>query len=385
MNKLGDLFRSCFFRSLRMRLVLLTIAAVAAGWLITAAVTWNAARHELAEVLWDHPAEDRQEIAGEIAEHLVQPLLIALPGLALLLALAIGIALRPLHKLTRDIAQRAPDRLDPLALAHAPTEVEPLVRRLNELFGEITRALDNERRFTADAAHELRTPLAAISAQAQVAQRARAPDEQAHALAQLSLSAQRAGHLIEQLLLLARIDSGQTLPSASLQDCRLDKLLIDTAAQHGPAAIEKDLQLEIVETQAAPLRGDPALLATLLRNLIDNAVRYTPHAGKVELALAVNATEVVLSVRDSGPGIPAAQRAEATQRFVRFAGQTHAGSGLGLAIVQRIAHVHGASLMLTEGLPRSVSLGNDDSHGSQGSYSSPAAYGLAVSVSFPRV
>lgn len=359
------------FRSLRARLVLLTIIAVAGGWLVTAAVTWNAARHELAEVLWDHPAEDRQEIATEIAEHLIQPLLIALPGLALLLALAIGIALRPLHKLTRDIAQRAPDRLDPLALDNAPTEVAPLVRRLNELFAEITRALDNERRFTADAAHELRTPLAAIRAQAQVACRARAPEEQAHALEQLGLSAQRASHLIDQLLLLARIDSGQTLPATTRQPCSLDQLLIDAAAQQGPAAIEKDIQLEITDNRATPLNGDATLLSALLRNLIDNAVRYTPHAGRVVLSLSQTATHQTVTVSDSGPGIPMAQRAEAVHRFVRFADAgtpETSGSGLGLAIVQRIAHVHGAKVELAEGLPHPAGGG----------------YGLAVSVHFPR-
>jgi signal transduction histidine kinase len=352
--------------SLRARLVFLTITAVALGWLVTAVMTWQAAHHELAELLWDHPIDQRQEIAEEIAEHMIKPLIIALPILALLLALAVGIALRPLKRLTSDIARRAPDRLDPLALDNTPTEAVPLVRRLNELFSEITRVLEKERRFTADAAHELRTPLAAISAQAQVAARARDENEREHALNQLALGAQRAAHLVEQLLTLARIDDGQALPSGSAQACALDQLLIDVAAHYGAEAIDRHIELEVVEGTCRTIQGDPTLLRVLLRNLIDNALRYTPAGGRVELSVQQTPGGTLLSVRDSGPGIASDQRSNALQRFVRLAGQEIAGSGLGLAIVQRIAEVHGARIELLEGLPNSA-----------------GGHGLAVTLDFP--
>jgi signal transduction histidine kinase len=156
--------------SLRSRLVGLTLLAVALVWLLTAFVTWRETRHELEELLAHPPStsaahltKERNEIAGKIAEQLLKPMLYGLPALALLLVIVIGFALAPLRQLARDVAERGPDRLDPLPLESLPTEVAPLVTRLNSLFADIVRSLENERRFTADAAHELRTPLAATA------------------------------------------------------------------------------------------------------------------------------------------------------------------------------------------------------------------------------
>ena len=350
-------------RSLRLRLVLFTVAVVGVIWLPAAAVTWREANHELVKLLYDHPADERDEIAEEIAEHLIKPILYALPALALALGIAVTLSLRPLNTLANEVARRDPERLDPLPET-GPQEIAPLVTRLNALFARIVRTLDSERRFTADAAHELRTPLAAIVAQAQVASAARDEAERAHALTQLAVSAERASRLIDQLLTLARMESapqtGQTL-------CRLDELLLESAVAHGPEAISKGIALEISEREPAPVRGDAVLLRVLLRNLIDNALRYTPADGRVVLSVQVTAAGVQLCVTDSGPGIAPAQRPHALQRFVRLAGQELAGSGLGLAIVQRIAEVHGARLHLADGLPGSA----------------PGQHGLAVRVVFP--
>jgi two-component system, OmpR family, sensor histidine kinase QseC len=203
--------------------------------------------------------------------------------------------------------------------------------------------MQNERAFTADAAHELRTPLAAIATQAQVATRARDATERDHALAQLTASARRASHLVEQLLTLARLDPAAGLPRTEL---RLETLAAEVCADQGAAALEKNIALELEAPQPVVINGNDAMLRVLLRNLIDNAVRYTPAGGKV----SVSVTARMLTVSDSGPGISADQRENALRRLHRLAGQDIEGSGLGLSIVARIAELHGASLELADGI-----------------------------------
>ena len=215
--------------------------------------------------------------------------------------------------------------------------------------GRVGQTLDNERRFTADAAHELRTPLAAITAQAQVAARARDAAERDHALAQLTTSARRASHLVEQLLTLARLDPAAELPMSEL---RLDTLAAEVCADHGAAALEKNVALELAAPTPVTVSGNAAMLRVLLRNLVDNAVRYTPAGGKVGVGVTALHGEVLLTVSDSGPGIPAAQRANALRRLHRLAGQDIEGSGLGLSIVARIAELHRARLELADGIGR---------------------------------
>ncbi|KAF0163991.1 MAG: two-component system OmpR family sensor histidine kinase QseC [Rhodocyclaceae bacterium] len=340
--------------SLRTRLVGLTLLAVALVWLLTAFVTWREARHELEELLAHppstaaaHMAEERNEVAAEIAGQLLKPMLFALPALALLLVIAIGFALAPLRQLARDVAARAPDRLDPLPIETLPTEVAPLVARLNELFADIMRALENERRFTADAAHELRTPLAALKAQAQVALASVDAAERQHALDQILVGCDRATHLVAQLLTLARLDAQS---ADQMQDVALRPLAEEVLAMSAGEAIERHCDL-VLRDGDAHVRGDATLLQVLLRNLVDNAIRHSG-GSQVEVSIAQHGDRVVLSVGDNGCGIAADEREHVLQRFYRGTGvgagdtatRDSSGSGLGLSIVKRIIELHGGKL-----------------------------------------
>jgi two-component system sensor histidine kinase QseC len=335
--------------SLRTRLVGLTLLAVTCVWLMTAFATWREARHELEELLAhppstsaDHIAKEREEVAAEIAEQLLKPLLYALPALALLLVIAIGFALAPLRQLARDVAARGPERLDPLPGERLPAEVAPLVTRLNSLFVDITRALDNERRFTADASHELRTPLAALKAQAQVALASVDQVERQHALTQIIAGCDRATHLVVQLLTLARLDAGTPQPMRAVA---LRPLAEEILAMSAGDAIERRCDIVLHEGDAE-VSGDALLLQVLLRNLVDNALRHSG-ATRVEVSIAQEGEHAVLTVSDNGCGIAADLLDLVQQRFYRGISADSSpstGSGLGLSIVKRIAELHGGTL-----------------------------------------
>ncbi|MBI4985764.1 MAG: sensor histidine kinase N-terminal domain-containing protein [Rhodocyclales bacterium] len=286
----------------------------------------------------------REELIGHITWRLLLPALLGLPLLGAWAWLAMRSGLEPLDAIAEQIGARAPDQLDALAPQSAPTEIRPLLKSLNNLFGRVARTMENERRFTADAAHELRTPLAALSAQAQVALRARDEAERTHALEQLSVGMARAGRLVGQLLTLARLDPQQQ-PDGTV---RVDRLAEDVCADHGTLALARNIALEL---DAAPLTalGDADLLRILLRNLVDNAIRYTPNGGKVLVTVAAKEDQVRLAVADTGPGIPPAEYERVFERFSRLAGQETEGSGLGLSIVRRIADLHGARVTLAPG------------------------------------
>jgi signal transduction histidine kinase len=345
--------------SLRTRLVALTLLAVASVWLLTAFITWREARHELVELLAHPPntsaahfAREREEVAGEIAEQLLKPMLFALPVLALLLAIAIGYALAPLRQLARDVAERAPDRLDPLPIETLPAEVEPLVARLNSLFVGIMRALENERRFTADAAHELRTPLAALKAQAQVALASVDAAERQHALNQILGGCNRATHLVAHLLTLARLDART---ENQLQNLALRPIAEEVLARSAGEAIQRNCDL-VLRDGDAEVRGDALLMEVLLRNLIDNALRHSG-GSLIEVSIAQHEGRATLTVTDNGRGIPHQERERVQQRFYRGTGvgagntamQDSPGSGLGLSIVNRVAELHGGTLDISPG------------------------------------
>lgn len=350
--------------SLRRRLLVWLLAGVTVGWLGAMGYAYVEARHEIEKYLEADHEHDDDHVRHEIAEHflkaLLTPLLFGLPVLGGWIWFATWRGLKPLDEVAAELGRRAPDRLDPVALAAAPREVRPLLDALNALFARVDQAMEKERGFTADAAHELRTPLAAIATQAQVAARARDAAERDHALAQLTASARRASHLVEQLLTLARLD-----PAAGLQknELQFDALAAEVCAEHGAVALEKQIALELTAPAPVSLLANDAMLRILLRNLVDNAVRYTPAGGQVSLSVTTAGPRVLLAVSDSGPGIPPERRVEALQRLHRLAGQDIEGSGLGLSIVARIAELHGATLELVDGIGQP---------------------GLTVRVAFPR-
>lgn len=285
----------------------------------------------------------RDELARGIAGNLLEPLLFSLPLLALLLWVAVARGLRPLVKLTGEVAQREPDSLAPLDAGTAPREVVPLIARLNGLFSRIADSLQKERRFTADAAHELRTPVAGIKAQAQVARAASSEAERNHALDNAILGCDRAAHLIDQLLTLARIDA---LGDDVVEACKLKGIAAEVIASIAPVALNQNVRIELSEGDEVVVRGNPVLLRILLRNLIDNAVRHTLPGTSVWISVNREQGQVCLSVNDNGPGIPDGELAKVTERFYRPVGTPGSGSGLGLSIVKRIAEIHHASLQI---------------------------------------
>ena len=335
--------------SLRRRLLVWLLGGVTLGWLAAVGFAYVETRHEIMELLEKRERHEklekrvRQELTDHLLKTMLTPLLFGVPLFGVWIWFATRRGLAPLDMIAAELGRRAPEQLDPVVPVAAPSEIRPLLGALNTLFGRVGQTLDNERRFTADAAHELRTPLAAISTQAQVAARARDTAERDHALAQLSASARRASHLVEQLLTLARLDPAAGLP---MSDLRLDQLAAEVCADHGARAVEKNIALELDAPAPVVVAGNAAMLRVLLRNLIDNAVRYTPAGGKV----GVGVTARMLTVNDSGPGIPPAQREDALRRLHRLAGQDIEGSGLGLSIVARIAALHEATLELTDGI-----------------------------------
>ena len=301
--------------------------------------TWDESGEYLIHVA--ERTDVRDELANGIAENLLRPLWFSLPLLALLLWIAVIRGLRPLDKLTSEVEQREPDNLAALDASSAPREVVPLIERLNRLFARIDASMQKERRFTADAAHELRTPVAAIKAQAQVARAASGEPERSHALDNAILGCDRAAHLIEQLLTLARVD---TLGGDMAEPCRLRAISTEVIAALAPAALEKGVQLELLAGDEAAVRGNPELLRMLLRNLLDNSIRHTPPGTSVQVGITHESGDICLSVSDNGPGIPEQERARVLERFYRPPGTQASGSGLGLSIVKRIAEVHGATL-----------------------------------------
>lgn len=306
---------------------------------------WDESRHYLVQVAERY--ELREELAESVAGHLLHPLYFALPALGLLIWLAVGAGLAPLAAVAREVARRAPDNLAPLEAGNAPREIAPLVSALNALFERLRTSLEQERRFTADAAHELRTPLAAVKTQAQVALGAAHAAERSSALANVVAGADRAARLVEQLLVLARLDPQTALPPGQTVDLRA--LARQGVAEIAPAAAAKGVEVGLADGGAVSVGGDAVLLAVLLRNLLDNAVRYTPAGGEVEVSLRRTDGGVVLAVVDTGPGIPAAERGRVFDRFHRLLGSGEEGSGLGLSIVRRIADLHRARVVLDAG------------------------------------
>ncbi len=288
----------------------------------------------------------REELTDDIARRIGIPIVIALPVLTLLIFVGIGRSMRPLRRLAEAVVYRAPNNLEAIDSTNVPSEIRPLVNALNSLFERLGRAFENDRRFTADAAHELRTPLAAMKTQAQVARRSKDPAERESAIGKMLEGVDRATRLVEQLLTLARVDPDTGL--AQREQVDLPLLAEAVIADHVPQARTKGIALQLKADKALSIAGHRDSLGILLRNLLDNAIRYTPQSGKVQVSLSKQAGEIFLCVSDSGPGVPAEQRERIFDRFYRLAGQEAEGSGLGLSIVQRIAASHQAQIRLDQ-------------------------------------
>ncbi len=295
----------------------------------------------------------RRELAGKILLSQFVPVLLGLPLIGLLVWLSVRQALTPLAGVSTAVAARGPNDLTPVDASAAPAEVQPLMTALNTLLSRIGAALENERRFTADAAHELRTPLAALRTQAEVA-RAQADTAQLReTLDKVIRGVDRATRLLEQLLLLARLDE-TTMAAPSPQP--LHPIATSVVGDIAQQAIDRQIELELNGDETASAAVDPMLLAIALRNLVDNAIRYTPPGGQVTITLAPDR----IAVSDTGPGMDQAELGRATARFFRGSDVTASGSGLGLSIVERIMALHRGRLLLAstaQGLTATLQLG----------------------------
>jgi len=303
-------------------------------------------------------ADLRASLAATVARNMLVPMGVALPALGLLLWLATTAGIRPLDHLATELSKRRVDDVAPLAAEPRPSELAPLAGALDGLLGRLRRRLELERGFTADAAHELRTPLAALKTQAQVALGARTPEERAHALGQVVRGTDRLTHLVRQLLTLARLE-----PDAAqgFENVDLGPVIDEQLAALAQEATARGVRLHREGTAKIQISGNRSLLATLVANLLENAVRHGRRGGQVRIAVGREGDWVALRVIDDGPGIPEVERERVFDRFHRLPGRG-GGSGLGLSIVARIVEAHGGSITLGNG---------------------PQGQGLEVAIRFP--
>ena len=293
---------------------------------------------------------ERDDVRGELVQKIVFRSLITeilgLPLIALLVWFAVGVGLKPLAQMAEILRQRDPDSLAPLALAPLPRELEPMNAALNRLLLQVNQLLGREKRFIADAAHELRTPLAVLRIHTQNALQAPDVADREQALGQLEQGIERATRIVAQLLTMARLEPAAVPMDRAPVD--LAVFLRNELAELTPLALDRqqELTFELDEAADYHLRADAPSLGILLQNLLSNAVQHTPAGGLIKVALLAEPQSICLQVEDSGAGVPAEQREKLFERFYRQgSGQ---GAGLGLSIVQRIVELHGGEIMLAD-------------------------------------
>ncbi len=290
------------------------------------------------------------DFAGNLGQTILRnrtyPMLLAMPVIGFLIIVGVHQGLRPLRDLASQITARSPVQLSPITAEQVPDEVKGIVTALNGLLERLDEAIEGERRFTANASHELRTPLAAIEVQSQVALKSTDANERTQALQQISESVDRATRLVAQLLTLARLDPESA--ADLMKDIDLRRVVEDELAALANTALEKDLDISLEASGPALIRGNPDTLSILIRNLLDNAIRYTPLGGTVTVTIDSVDSGVRFVVSDSGPGIPEDERGKVFDRFYRMIGSTSSGAGLGLSIVRRIAELHRSELSLSK-------------------------------------
>jgi two-component system OmpR family sensor kinase len=291
----------------------------------------------------------------------MNPIIVGMPLFILLIWLSVRRGLGPLTDLSRAISRRDANSLERIEESNSPPELQPIVLSLNNLMGRIQQSLEAERRFNANTAHELNTPLAAIKAHLYVARQSQNDAERQQALNQAYIATDRGIRLISQMLAMARLGSEHAF--ADLQSVNLNDIAQDVCAELMPLAMRRDQTLEILTTSGSTVvMGQADLLHRLISNLVDNAMRYSPQHSQIQLEIGHTMNGVRLSVSDNGPGIPLAQREHVFDRFFRLADQSARGTGLGLAICRKIAVMHHAAISLSEG---------------------PDGTGLSVHVDFP--
>ena len=310
----------------------------------------------------------RDEIARDSAVRTVLPLLVLLPVLVLVVFELVRRMLDPVGRMSREIERRSEQELHPLLAHDLPSEIRPFVTAINRLLVRVDQAMDAQRRFVADAAHELRSPMTAISLQAERLAATDMSDEAKKRLATVREGIARARGLLDQLLGLAR---AQTRAEAAATTMSLRSIVAQVLEGLMPLADAKRIDVGMADDRDARIHGHEIDLIAIVRNLVDNAIRYTPDGGRVDLRMSETADEAVLEIEDSGPGVPAAERARVLEAFYRVPGTGQVGSGLGLSIVRAVAERMKGRVELSDatagtGLKVRVVLpkGGDDSPGS---------------------
>lgn len=289
--------------------------------------------------------EKRTQLANKIVASVILPQFIIIPLAVMLVWFGLSRGLRPLTRLRKTIENRDPADLSPIATHRVPEELEPLVEAFNEMLERMKRNVAAQQRFVADAAHQMRTPLTGLKTQAQFAIREADPEALRHALRQIAVGVDRAGRLVNQLLTLARTEGGESAQQ-SHEPLDLTLLVREVVEDWVMLALEKRIDLGFEAEGGAMVSGNPFLLRELAKNLIDNALRYTPAGGHVTCRIISTEAAVIFEVEDNGIGITEAQAELVFERFYRVDDASTEGSGLGLAIVQEIAVQHDASARL---------------------------------------
>ncbi len=304
---------------------------------------YNASNH--LTIMVAEKSDYRQELENRLTQDSLVVMLITYPFLGFLIWFVVGRGLATLKRVADEVHQREPSYLEPVDLESVPSEIEPLVSELNSLFRRLKAAFEREKRFTADAAHELKTPLAALSTQTQVALRATTEEEKKGALLKVLSGVSRSSHVIQQLLTLSRLEPEAGLTSTT--SINLAKQASEIIGMLAPVAIEKNIELELINSEStATIKGNITAIDILIRNLVDNAIRYSPENCHVQIEIREDKDHVELFVRDNGPGIPEELHKRIFERFFRIIGNNAPGSGLGLSIVQQIVTLHHATIAL---------------------------------------
>jgi two-component system sensor histidine kinase QseC len=274
------------------------------------------------------------------------PMLAALPLIALILWISVTFSLKPLSALASAIRQRSPGQLSEISIGQVPREVEPVVHSLNDLLAVVDQALEREKQFADDAAHELRTPLAGIQAQAEAGLRATTEEERIAALQAIKQGTDRAAKMVTQLLALSRVEPESV--QKSFQTVELQALVTQVIAKLTPQALAKKIDMGLTSQNSIVVKGESVALEQMLTNLLDNAIRYSPPASQIDICIEKKEASAIVSIEDQGPGIPLQQRQRVFERFVRLPGNSQEGSGIGLAVVKKIADRHHIQIDLTQ-------------------------------------
>jgi len=287
---------------------------------------------------------ERDRLSNSISMRLMGSLSVMLPLLGILISVMVTRTMEPLNRIAREIESRTGDDLQPVNDNDIPDEAKPMITALNHLFERLQVAFENISRFTADAAHELRTPLASLRVNTQVALNAKEEHMRNDALNDVISSVDHATVLVEQLLVLSRLDPESGLYKNEHTD--LKNLTEHIVAQQATDAIKADIDIGLDAKAPTYVFGKSGMISILIRNLIENAIHHTPEHGVIDISLNMENDKVKLSVADSGPGIPAHEREDVFRRFYRIKGNDKPGTGLGLSIVQRIVELHQAQIAL---------------------------------------